>query len=293
MLGPTVERAIRKAGLDAFGTKMSSAIHDAILAGGEPTRNVADLLHGTWLGHPLHPVLTDIVVGSFSLATLFDGIAAVRPSHQAEYTADTLLTIGAISAVPTALAGMTDYSGIQEPATGTGLAHALLNSTALVLYLLSIRARRNEQRGMGVVLSTVAFGILMASSWLGGHMINSQRVGVNHNDEYASGPKEWTAALSEDQLHEQQPLRVEVEEQPVLLYRRGGTVYAIGAVCAHAGGPLEEGKFDGLCVECPWHQSVFDLRDGSIVHGPTTYPQPKYAARIQNGQVEVRLQRRS
>lgn len=293
MLGPYVERAIRGAGLDAVGNQVSLAIHNAILAGGNPARNVADLLHGTWLGHPLHPVLTDIVVGSFSLATLFDGIAAVQGSEEAERTADTLLAIGAISAVPTALAGMTDYSAIQEPATGTGLAHALLNTAALVLYALSLRARHTGQRGVGVALSTVAFGILMASSWLGGHMLNSQRVGVNHNDEYASGPEAWTPVLPEAELQEQQPKRIEVEEQPVLLYRRNGTVYAIGAVCAHAGGPLEEGTFDGLCVECPWHQSVFDLRDGSIVHGPSTYPQPNYAARILNGQIEVRLERRS
>jgi nitrite reductase/ring-hydroxylating ferredoxin subunit len=74
----------------------------------------------------------------------------------------------------------------------------------------------------------------------------------------------------------------------VLLYRYGGTVYAISAVCSHAGGPLEEGQFDGFCVQCPWHDSVYDLRDGSVVHGPATFNQPAYRARIYNGQIEIR-----
>lgn len=293
MLGTYIERAIRRAGLEAAGKTVASAIHSAVLAGGEPARNVADLLHGTWLGHPLHPVLTDITVGSWSLATLFDGIAAVTGSENAESAADTLVTVGVLSAVPTALAGMTDYSTIQKPAAGTGLVHALLNSTALTLYVLSLLARRRGARQVGVILSTVAVSILLASAWLGGHMVYKQRVGVNHNKEYDREPKEWTPVLAQEELQEGEPMRIEVEGEPVLLYRNAGTVYAIGAVCAHAGGPLEEGKFDGLCVECPWHQSVYDLRDGSVVHGPSTYPQPNYAARILNGQIELRVERGS
>jgi nitrite reductase/ring-hydroxylating ferredoxin subunit len=96
--------------------------------------------------------------------------------------------------------------------------------------------------------------------------------------------------MAENELHEQEPRRVEVVGSPVLLYRYGGTIYATAAVCGHAGGPLEQGQFDEYCVQCPWHDSVYDLRDGSIVHGPTTYTLPKYAARIQNGQVEIRAE---
>lgn len=293
MLGVYLERAIRQIGLQSVGNDLSSAIHNAILAGGEPARNVADLLHGTWLGHPLHSVLTDLVVGSWSFAALFDGIAAVTQSENAEYAADALTTLGAVSAVPTALAGMTDYSTVQKPAGGTAFVHGLLNTTVLTLYLLSIRARRDGNRTQAVILSSVGLGLLMASAWLGGHMVYAQRVGVNHNNEYTEETKEWTAALPEADLHNNEPKRVEVEGEAILLYRYGGAVYAIGAVCAHAGGPLEQGNFDGLCVECPWHQSVFDLRDGSIVHGPSTYPQPRYATRIQNGQIELRLERRA
>ena len=84
------------------------------------------------------------------------------------------------------------------------------------------------------------------------------------------------------------PRRVEVEGSPVLLYRYQGRVYAIGAACGHDGGALEEGTFEGYCVTCPLHQSVYDLRDGSVVHGPTTYAEPQYEVRVQQGTLEVR-----
>lgn len=64
---------------------------------------------------------------------------------------------------------------------------------------------------------------------------------------------------------------------------------AIDAVCSHAGGPLDEGSFEGCFVQCPWHDSVFDLRDGRVKHGPATIPQPGFAVRERNGQLEVRL----
>jgi nitrite reductase/ring-hydroxylating ferredoxin subunit len=83
--------------------------------------------------------------------------------------------------------------------------------------------------------------------------------------------------------------RVEFDGKPVLVYREGAEVYAIGATCSHAGGPLNEGKFSRGCVECPWHQSVFYLQNGHVKHGPATHPQPGFEARIQNGKVQIRL----
>lgn len=291
MISEYVESTVHRIpGLEEGSLKVARAIHQAVLNGGEPARTIADLLHGTWLGHPLHPVLTDLAIGAWSFGALFDGVAIANGSRDAERTADALTMLGVVSAVPTAITGLTDYSTIPAPAAPAGTLHGLLNSVALVLYLLSLRDRRNGDRGRGVFFSSLAFGLLLVSAWLGGDLVYRHRVGVDHS-ERASNPEEWTAVLDERELREHEPKRVEVQGQPVLLYRYGGTIYAIGAVCSHVGGPLEEGQFEGLTVQCPWHQSVFDLRDGSIVHGPATYLVPDYAARIQNGKVELRLQR--
>ncbi len=73
--------------------------------------------------------------------------------------------------------------------------------------------------------------------------------------------------------------RVEGNGYPGLLVRRGADVNAIAAICAHRGGPLEEGTLDGEAVTFPWHGSRFSVRDGSIVHGPSAYPQPAFRAR--------------
>jgi nitrite reductase/ring-hydroxylating ferredoxin subunit len=139
-----------------------------------------------------------------------------------------------------------------------------------------------------VLFSTSALGLVGASAGLGGDMVYRRSVGVNHAPP-ATAPEAWTAALPLNEIAEYEARRVEIDGAPVLLYRDVEAVYAIGAVCTHAGGPLEQGTFDGNCVECPWHQSVFDLRDGRVVHGPATMGQPSYQARIRNGQIEVRL----
>ena len=269
------------------GKQLASALHRGVLQGGDPVRSAVDVLHGTWLGHPLHPVLTDVVVGSWVLASLFDLMSLGDDSRRAEKAADTLTAVGTVSAVPTVLAGLADYSAIRRPAAGTALAHALLNGTSFVLYLLSLRARRAGQRDQGMVLSAGALGVATASAYLGGHLVFNQQVGVNHSDP-PSNLEVWTAAMNEAELPERSPQRVEVEGNPVLFYRQQSQVYAVGAVCPHAGGPLEEGQFYDSCVQCPWHDSVFELRNGAVRHGPSTYSLPNYEVRIRDGRIEIR-----
>jgi nitrite reductase/ring-hydroxylating ferredoxin subunit/uncharacterized membrane protein len=288
-----IEEAIERIpNLGEKGGAIARAIHAAVLSGGDGARKAVDALHGVWLGHPLHPVLTDIPIGAWTLGVLCDLVAAQRGSDEAARMGDTLTIIGAVAAVPTAIAGIADYSAIDESAIPLATAHGLLNSAGLVLNLLSIRDRATGNRSRGVMLSTVAFGILNASAWMGGEMVYHKRVGVDHS-ETSDQPQQWQAVLDATDLPERAAKRVEVEGIPVLLYRDGNDVYAIGAVCSHAGGPLDEGTFDGLCVQCPWHDSVFDLRDGRVVHGPATYPEPAYNARLHGGQVEVCLRSHS
>lgn len=289
MYAARLEQAIERIpGLGETGGKVARAIHTAVLGGGERARNAVDILHGLWLGHPLHPALTDIPIGAWTLAMMCDLVAAQRGSAEAARMADTLTVVGAAAAVPTAIAGIADYSAIDESATALATVHGLLNSAGLVLNLLSIRDRASGNRSRGVLLSTVAFGVLSASAWMGGEMVYGKRVGVDHRVT-GDGPREWQPVLDAAELPERAPKRVDVGGAPVLLYRDGATIYAIGAVCSHAGGPLDEGSFDGTCVQCPWHESVFDMRDGTVVHGPATFAEPAYDARTRGEKIEVRL----
>jgi nitrite reductase/ring-hydroxylating ferredoxin subunit/uncharacterized membrane protein len=286
-----LERAIRNIpGLEDAGMRLSLAVHEAVLNGGEPVRALADFLHGVWLGHSLHAALVTVPIGAWTTSVGFDAYAALSGSREANWAADRLLAIGVAAAVPTAMAGMADYSGIKEDSVAIGMAHALLNSAGLSLFLGSLWARSSGNRGLGRLLSTAGLAVTGFSASLGGDMAYRRRVGVNHAPP-VSGPMQWTRVLAAEELGDRNARRVEVDGGPVLLYRDGDTINAIGAVCSHAGGPLEEGKFENGCVECPWHQSVFNLRTGEVVHGPATHAQPAYEARVRQGQVEVRLVR--
>lgn len=289
MYAAKISHAIERIpGLGDNSKKVADAIHNAVLGGGEGIRKGVDILHGTWLGHPLHPALTSVPIGAWTIAVMCDLVAAQRGSDEAAKMADALTAIGVVAAVPTALAGIADYSAIDRSTVAPAGLHGLLNSAGLVLNIFSIRDRAAGNRGRGVLLSTVAFGLVNISAWIGGELVNDKKVGVKHFEE-PGGPQEWRSVLDSAELKAGTPKRVDVEGTPVALYREGTSVYAIGAICGHAYGPLDEGKVQDLCVECPWHHSVFDLRDGSVVHGPATYPQPAHDTRIRDGQIELRL----
>lgn len=270
------------------GMTLSTAVHNAILAGGEPARKVADFLHGTWLGHPLHPVMTDVTIGAWTLASVFDVAGAITQSHQLKTTADQLTAAGTISAIPTALTGLVDYSTFPEKSSSPATLHAVLNLVNFGLYIASVRARRKGDRRTGVMLSTIGLGLTAVSAWLGGSLVYRHRIGVDNSDDFQK-PKRFTPVMDAADLPQRTPVCVEYDGKPVLMYRNGREMYAIGNTCAHAAGPLNEGKFEGSCVTCPWHDSVFDMRDGSIVHGPSCHPQPAFETRVRNGKIEIRL----
>lgn len=293
MIMTTTERIEQEAlesaeGIGKVGTQVSLGIHHAVMAGGEPARKIADVLHGTWLGHPLHVVLTDVTVGAWTMGVVFDGIGALTDSNACRKVGDALTIAGTISAVPTALTGLTDFSTFPEPAANTATLHAMTNTVCVGLYAWSIAERRRGRHTRGAIISASAFGLALLSSWLGGHMVYKQRVGVNHAEPFEE-PKEWTPVLNSDELPSRVMKRVDVDAKGVLLYRDEDAIHAIGSVCSHAGGPLQEGEIDGHCVQCPWHDSVFDIRDGHVVHGPATQPQPRFEARERNGRIEIRL----
>jgi nitrite reductase/ring-hydroxylating ferredoxin subunit len=129
---------------------------------------------------------------------------------------------------------------------------------------------------------------MTGAAFLGGHLSFRKGIGVNHTAfEYPVG--EWTPVLDDADLAEGEPRLVSAAGNDVLLYRpRPGAICALADHCMHAGGPLHEGTFEDGRVTCPWHASVFNLTDGSLVRGPATAPQPSYEARVRDGKIEVR-----
>jgi nitrite reductase/ring-hydroxylating ferredoxin subunit/uncharacterized membrane protein len=244
-----------------------------------------DVLSGTWLGHPLHPPLTDVVVGAWTSALLLDLLGGDGAKH----AADLLVAAGILAAVPTALSGLSDWSDVRGDSRRVGTVHAFGNTSALLLHTMSFVARRDGERSRGKLLSGLGFAVASASAWLGGHLSFARGVGVNQNA-FDAGPSEWAPVLDADRLGEGRLVGARAGVTPVVLVRRGEDVYALGDRCSHRGCALHEGEIDGDTIRCRCHGSTFRL-DGSIVKGPATSPQPRFEARLQEGIVEIRSAR--
>ena len=246
---------------------------------------VKDLLSGTPLGHPLHPLLTDVPIGAFTSAAVLD----ILGGRRGEEAADLLVSVGVLTTLPTAAAGAADWSDTYGAEQRIGVVHAAANLVGLALYVASLLARRRGDRGAGKLLALGGMASMTVGGYLGGHLSYSKGVGVN-NAFNEHPPDDWTPVLNDADLVDGKAVAVEANGARVLLYRTGDRLHAIGARCSHAGGPLEKGTVDddACTVECPWHQSVFRLGDGSVVHGPATAPQAAYDTRVADGKVEVR-----
>ena len=250
-----------------------------------PRTEVKDLLSGTWLGHPLHPVLTDVVVGAWTSSFLLD----LMPGRRTRKASDRLVDVGILAAVPTALAGLSDWADVGSRARRVGLVHASANVVALSLYVSSSAARKRGRRVRGWCLSATGFGMATISAYLGGHLSFGKGVGVDQTA-FEEAPTDWQPAIPFDDLRDGQPTPATVGGVEVLLVRRGATIHAISDRCSHRGCSLHEGEFPGqTTVVCPCHGSTFSLQDGALLHGPATAPQPAYLTRVRDGNIEVRL----
>jgi nitrite reductase/ring-hydroxylating ferredoxin subunit len=272
-----IDRIERTEALDAVSKPLVDFVAKAVRP-----RAVRNWLSGTPLGHPLHPMLTDVPIGAWTMASFLD----LCGGEAAEPAADLLVKAGALAALPTAASGLNDWSDTYGPETRIGLVHAGANSSALLIYLASARARKHGHRGFGKLLGLLGLGTLVAGSYLGGHLSFGKGTNVNRTA-WQEGPGEWTPVLAEAELGEA-ARKVDAGGVPVLLCRDGGRIRALANTCSHMGGPLDEGTFADGCVTCPWHGSVFRLSDGGIVRGPATTAQPHYETRVQDGQIEVR-----
>lgn len=253
-----------------------------------PAGKARDALHGTWLGHPLHPALTDVAIGCWTSAAALDLVGG----EETRAASRRLIGLGVLSAAPTAASGAADWLALGEAARPKrlGAVHAVANGTATVLYAASWLARRNGHHKRGVALSTAATALAGAGGYLGGHLAFRNAVGVDRNAGH-DGVEDWTEIGNLRDLPMRQPVRRTVGGEDLLVYRIGSTVRVLAATCSHLGGPLEQGSVEDECVTCPWHGSTFALTDGSVVSGPATHPQPAYDVRVVGRTVQVRLRR--
>lgn len=264
--------------LDIPADTISGIVHRLL-----PPGRAKSVLSGSALGHPAHPLVVTVPIGAWISATFLDVVGG----QHGRAAAQRLIALGIIATVPAAFTGASDWSDTLGAERRVGLVHAATVDTALLLYVASWRARRRGDHRAGVRRGMLAAGALGFGGWLGGHLAYAIGVGVD-TTAFLHGPEEWTDVAAEADLAESVPVGVSAAGVPLLLVRRGGTVFALNGRCTHRGAPLHEGRVEDGRIECPWHKSRFELDDGRVARGPATRPQPSFSVRVVDGRVQVR-----
>ena len=278
--------------VERLSEKLQHLIQILVGAQRTPPRRLKSFLTGTWLGHPLHPALTDIPITAWLLTAVFDVLWVFGPDAfaWAARSAEVTVLLGLLAALGAIVTGLTDWSDTYGAERRVGLYHAIFNATATLLYLVSLVLRFLQPSGESLpaaVLGLVGLAAVMYAAYLGGDLVFTKGTGVNHTA-WEAGSEQYEAVLPAEEVEENKLYRVTAAGVPVLVLQQGEQWYAISATCPHAGAPLDEGTLQGDIVECPWHGSRFCLRDGRVLTGPATVNAPRYDVRVRDGQVEVR-----
>jgi nitrite reductase/ring-hydroxylating ferredoxin subunit/uncharacterized membrane protein len=254
---------------------------------GKPTYAVKDLLNGKWIGHALHPALVALPIGSWTATLVLDLAWLTDENEGMARASDITMWVGIASALGAAATGVTSWVDTDGPERRTGIWHGLLNSGVTLLNIGSAILRLTGRRRSAITLASTAYAISLYAGYLGGELGYSFGIGVNHVA-WEGGSDDFVAVLDEENLEPGKLTRVDAAGIPAVLLKDGTTIYAIAATCSHLGGPLDEGKCENGIVYCPWHNSGFSMKDGSVINSPAVYAQPTFAVRTRNGKIELR-----
>jgi len=134
------------------------------------------LLRGEWLGHAVHPVLTDVAIGTWTSASLLD-LFGGRDSSAA---AQRLVGAGLLAAAPTAWTGWAEWAAAGSRDKRVGVVHAVTNGVAISAYLASWVARRRDRHAAGAGLALAGAAISGVGAYLGGHLTAARKVASHH-----------------------------------------------------------------------------------------------------------------
>lgn len=292
MAGTFVDRLIRR---QNWTERVSDVIQKAVggFYGvlGAPGSVLKNLAHGTLiLRHPLHPALTDVPLGAWTVGVIADYVSHFN-SQIPESAGDIALAVGLAVGVLAILTGYTDFHETVGLERRFAVVHGLIMTVVFAVDGASLGLRwwaGENLHPLAVGLSTGAWALLMAGAWLGGHVVFGMGTTVNRGA-FLEGPDDWVdagaaAAVPPNGMH-----MVEAGGMRVVMTRETGTLCALADVCPHAGGPLHEGTLENGVVTCPWHGSRFRFRDGHVVGGPATFDQVQLEVRERDGRLQVKL----
>jgi nitrite reductase/ring-hydroxylating ferredoxin subunit/uncharacterized membrane protein len=261
---------------------------DRLLPGGR----VRGLLHGRPAGHPVHPAMAQLPIGTSVSALLLDAVSVVLPGGRSlEVPARGLAAVSVAAVAPTAIAGWADYVDLHPDQQRTAIVHAAGNALAATLWTVSLFAGRRAR-----LLRTAGTFTAGAAGALGGHLAYRWAAGANHAEHLvhlAGDGQEFSDIGPLDDLAEGRPEQRWIGDAPLCVLRRGASVMALTDTCTHLGAALHEGEVkgsgSGTTITCPWHASEFRFSDGDVLDGPASSPQPTVETRVSAGRVLARV----
>ena len=270
-----------------------------------------DLLEGKPLRHPIHPMLVHFPIGLFVLSFILDLTSLVCPEVptlvRGSYYA---IALGIITALLAAVPGFVDYTDIRRdhPGKRAATAHMTLNLIVVAIYTINLWIRApalNEPKISltPLVLSIIGVGILSVSGYLGGRLVYDEGIAVGRHKRLIPSPPDTiqlSRANAEKEgdvtfvpvpeakgLRDGETLRVEIDKQVMTIARIDNQFFAFQEFCTHRYGPLSEGSFHGFNVQCPWHNSCFDIRTGKVTNGPAKVDLKTFRVEQRDGKIYV------
>lgn len=240
-----------------------------------PIRPIQHFLNGTWLGHPVHAVITDVPIGALTVSIVADLIG--QP-----IVADVSMLLGVLAMVAAAVTGAADYAEVDGTARNRATVHSALMVVSLVLYGVSLLIRNGQpsDRLVPIVLAVIAYLVLALGANIGGDLVYLIGTHVDRHAWRGAGTKWVKVDLGGlPDIPQGGPTKLKAGINELAVIREGDRILAVHAQCAHAGGPLAEGTVVDGRIECPWHGSRFRIDNGHVARGPAMYDQPAYEVR--------------
>jgi len=272
-----------------------------------------DFLEGKPFRHPLHPMLVHFPIGLFFLSLLLDIASFAFPNVPNLVLASFYaISLGVVTALLAAVPGFADYTDIRRdhPAKRTASAHMILNLIVVGLYAINLAVRFSADVDLRVhplafSFSLVGVALLSISGYLGGRLVYDDGIGVGRHKRHMPAPRDtihltvpipgadgvFVPIMAAQQLRERETLRVEIGGQIMTIAKIENQLFAFQEFCTHRFGPLSEGKFEGFNVQCPWHNSCFDVRTGKVTNGPAKVDLKIFKVEMREGKVGILLPR--
>lgn len=251
-------------------------------------------------GHPIHSILVCFPIAFYTATLLFD-ILAVTSDPAFLHTAFYMNLCAIVGAVLAAIPGVIDYFMTVPPKSSgkkRAAQHGLLNSTALVLFIITFIIRlSNDLPESSVLIPIESIGLILTviAGWLGGTLVYRNQIGVDiryagagrWNEERIRATDGEIEVGTSNELQVNQMKLVHVGDRRIVVAKTENGYAAFNDSCTHRGGSLAGGSMICGTVQCPWHGSHFDVKDGTVKAGPAKMPIAVFPVSEKNGKLYI------